>query len=221
MHVYCSATCFRPSCCWLSSGIQGHRAPGSEQLAQSTQDTAVWLATEGRSGARGVLWGKPISSIWFQTCAIWLIASVRRIKLRFHVILSTQHCISEEGKLISKRANSVRFTAQREADERSLIGVTLGKNTNIPARIRFCALQTLQPSFLAVYSSVVADDSHYLPCAAEVLQTLMQRDILFEPTHFCVRKVLNGGWRVGKANFAAIASCQKTTWCCGDFTCPS
>lgn len=151
MHLYYSATCFRPSCCWLSSGIQGHRAPGSEQLAQSTQDTAAWLATEGRSGARRVLWGKPISSIWFQTRAIWLIASVRRIKMRFHGILSTQHCISEEGKLISKRANGVRFTAQREADERSLIGVTLGKNTNIPAWLLFCALQTLQPSLGSLF----------------------------------------------------------------------
>lgn len=62
-----------------------------------------------------------------------------------------------------------------------------GRRTQTFLRTFFSVpFKNLQPSFLAVSSSAVADDSYYLAGAERVFAALMQGDILFEPTYFSV-----------------------------------
>lgn len=96
--------------CSISSAIQGHHVLSSEHLAQSTEHTAVWLASEEKSRGWSVLWREPKSSIRFQMCAIWLITSVKRIKLWFYIILFTWLSISQKDKFISLRAELIIST---------------------------------------------------------------------------------------------------------------
>lgn len=97
--------------CPISSAIQGHHVLSSEHLAQSTEHTAVWLASEEKSRGWSVLWREPKSSIRFQMCAIWLITSVKRIKLWFYIILFTWLSISQNDKIhfSESRVNNLQF----------------------------------------------------------------------------------------------------------------
>lgn len=82
----------------ISSAIQVHRVLSSEHLAHSTEHTAVWLASEGKSRAWSVLWREPNSCIRFLMCAILLITSVKRIKLWFYIILYTWLSFSQKDR---------------------------------------------------------------------------------------------------------------------------